>query len=317
MSAFSKYWYYVSRNKFITLDDVAQNLDLPWNWNELTYKTSFKTITANKHLPWYWNEKIRVLDFDIQFVKDNPQINFDWSTISRHALNITDEFVEQNLHLPWNWEKCVQNIYFPIKSVYMIIARYGVPWTSQIMDNANITMDFIKNNPQLKFDYDKLTYNRNIKFRDIKQNSHLPWQWNAVCHKEDYIADNFNEDRIKISSKASLPYILAHPELNWSYSTICFRADLEEEIIEQNLHLPWDWQQLSFYGTLSMEFIRKHKDKLSAVALFRNHGLYDGSRFHYSINKDIKARQNRIDELLRNVMIQPFMSIVCKYIDYI
>ena len=164
---------YTSHHPCITIKDVLDNPDLPWNWMDLSSNTSItaKDMINNPKLPWDWDcweskpdTTARLINGDyISYnsesgiyntyrILQNPNITVayfrknkryfdrDWRDISCHP-NITMKDIENNPDLPWEY-----------KSVFR---------------NPNLTVEYIEKNLKKNNSKDKEEVIYNIKHNDF------------------------------------------------------------------------------------------------------------------------------------------------------
>ena len=73
-------WQYLSQNPGINLDNIEQNINLPWDW---------EFISLNPNI---------TINFILKYVEKN----WDWHYLTYNP-NITMDIIEQNINLPWDW----------------------------------------------------------------------------------------------------------------------------------------------------------------------------------------------------------------------
>jgi hypothetical protein len=91
-------------------------------------------------------------------------------------------------------------------------------------------MEMIKYFPDKKWNWNKISCHKNVKFDDIKNNSHLPWNI-------DYISKNPN---------------------------------ITMDIIEKYINIKWSYYYISMNPNITLEFIDKYHEKLNYKCLSNN-----------------------------------------------
>ena len=82
---------------------------------------------------------------------------WDYTTLSRNP-NLTVQFVKDNPQADWNW--------------------HCISW------NIAISLNDIKNNPTLPWTYDAISYNPNLTMQFIKDNPQENWDWSFISSNE-------------------------------------------------------------------------------------------------------------------------------------
>jgi hypothetical protein len=116
--------------------------------------------------------------------------------------------------------------------------------TDNFSHNINITIEFIRNNPNLSWIWEILSRNSAITWQMIQDNLDLPWSFKHAIRNPN----------------VTLDIILANKEkYNWTWELISKNPNLPIEFIE--MQEDWDWGVISFHENLTLEFIEKHLDK--------------------------------------------------------
>ena len=197
-------WEIISRNPHLTIDFIKENLDKAWDWDRINrYKTiPINDIKENPNLPWNW-ETISFYRKINDSIKENPNLPWDWKIISSNNRNLTIDFIKEFPNKPWDW---------------FMISRH-----------ENITMNDIKENPNLPWDWENISNNRNLTIDFIKENPHVPWNWGLIS----------NNDKLPIE------FIKENPNLPWDWDNISNNRNLTIDFIKENLDKPWSSFKIS------------------------------------------------------------------------
>ena len=127
-------WFQVSRNKNILLDDIEAYFDI-FDWDG-------EGISCNPNI-------------NIEFVKNHiNDIEWDWYRVSMNVgIKIQDIF--NNLDLSWNWHAVMNNSNLTLKDIKQYSDKLAFS-----SSNKNLTIDYIKNNPELNWNYNQLSLNQ-------------------------------------------------------------------------------------------------------------------------------------------------------------
>lgn len=132
--------------------------------------------------------------------------------------------------------------------------------------NPNLTIDFIKNNPTIPWDWKEISRHSNITIQDITENPDLPWDWKEISFKPtitiDFIKQFSNKPlNFKIISKCkniSMNDIENNLDLPWNWNHVSQNPNLTIYFVEKHLNRSWNWKCVS--RIVTMDFIKKHKD---------------------------------------------------------
>lgn len=181
-------WFYLSGNKIVTIETVRENLHLPW---------SIQGLSLNPNTT-------------LAVVRDNPGINWDFSCLSRNP-NITLDQIIDNPDLPWKYS-FLSNPNLTVEKLRekrdVIKERFNVTFESmeeiverreQRIDisveisaevyaemrllSSSTTIERVKENPDLEWDWWQLSANRSITWIDIVENQHLPWNYHGLSQR--------------------------------------------------------------------------------------------------------------------------------------
>jgi hypothetical protein len=92
------------KNPNITMKDILDNPDKPWNWEIVSsnYNITMEFVNNNPHKPWDWNILSRHPNISFQDVVDNPDKPWDWNWLSWNN-SLTLKYIDDNPDKPWNW----------------------------------------------------------------------------------------------------------------------------------------------------------------------------------------------------------------------
>lgn len=162
----------------------------------------------------------------------------------------------------------------------------------QLSKRDFITIDIIKKNVDLPWDWMALSANLAISLEDIINNQSLPWVWYSISLRKD-LRRNFiymnqqlpwwanaltinpyihyddptkSENRIYIFSRLSqdtdlpLEYIEKYIDMPWHWDELSFNKNLTTEFIDKYICKRWNWTQLSQHNATTWELVQRYKD---------------------------------------------------------
>ena len=153
-------WYYISKNKKITWNDILNNLHLPWNHDGISGNPNitWNIIIENNNIKWNYNELSLNPNIDWLIINDNQNKSWNY-TILTCNYNITWDIIKKNQDKPWNYINFI--LHNPNVTIDSFISIYDM-----YKDNDKIINIFTKKLNILEFNIDKELYinNFNCKF---------------------------------------------------------------------------------------------------------------------------------------------------------
>ena len=264
-------WKLISRSKYISIDFILENNDLPWqpsfvyqnpritledfrqkrDYCSSSYhmtinpENSLATIEDNPDLPWDWEAIVQRPDLTTEFILRNSDKIKDWCSLSSHP-NVTMEFYEEHPELPWN--------------------------ISKIMKNPNVTSKFIERRPFMHWDISKVSYKKidpgfMLKFHFID------WNWDQIFRCTDLdpelVDPILRTHKFWLFVPQSKLFTLKFFKKNlanfhnksWKYITQA--SFVTPRFVTENPLYPWTWDELVFNDNFNCSTIGEHE-------LFRN-----------------------------------------------
>ncbi len=303
-------WEYISYNPNIRIIDILNNIDKPWDWGVLSYNIGIKMddISSNITLPWDWYFVINNPNITKSFIIENQDKITNESLFKNSNLTMLD--FEQSIHIPWNYSELSNN---PNLTIDFIKKYPNKKWNwNKISSNPNLTIDFIKEFPDKKWNWDDLTKHKNIQVEDIENNLNLKWNWK----KYGPLGNNQNIT-YEFIKKYDIPETLCTVFGHMHNITV-------DELVEYyKTHNHWnDSYQYDVYFSknLTLDYIKNNLDKT-----YEWNSIVSNSKFNVSellqIINNSKIKNNLKPEDLKYIFIGIFknstitIDIVDKYID--
>jgi hypothetical protein len=137
-------WNFVY-SKNIFMEDVEQNLHLPWNWFYLSQHPNVNMDYIRKHMndfPWNW-----------ETISFNPNLTMQDLIEWKHLLN---------------WRYVSSNKAFTMKMIESTLHIF--PWDlCRASSNPNITIEFIQSHPEVDWNWVHISRSMNFSVN--------PWPW--------------------------------------------------------------------------------------------------------------------------------------------
>lgn len=181
-----------------------------------------------------------------------------------------------NINVSWNDFKQVAKIFNlddPTKGDLLFLSI-----------NPNVTMENVKLNPTLAWDYKQLSTNQNIRWKDIKNNINKPWSRYFLSSNPNLTFENFKEivdknyfpedghmidEEGNITHGFNLESLSRHPNITidivkedttfiWKYDILSMNPNITWNIIKENPQIRWDKKYVSLNPTITFDIVKEN-----------------------------------------------------------
>ncbi len=281
-------WYALSCHNNITISFALKHRHKDWHWSVLSSHSTltFDIVEKEKDIPWDWNELSFNPNIRWENVAYNLLRNWNWEALSKN-LNVTLSTILTFSSIPWNLNMLFLNEYFLRDAfqtymnrlnnmeLYLLWMRFeklidlDYFW-SVITRQSFISLDMVKMNPQIPWNYKNLSYNPNLTWDFILENMSWEWDWFALTY-------HYNLD-ICICLAYYTPtypwnwwYISRHPDVDWDliaqhldedlcWLSLSMNKTVDINIVKANIHLPWDFHAFSTNPNVSLDVVLRHEN---------------------------------------------------------
>ncbi len=213
-----KYAHVLSYNKKLPFRMVAENINLHWYHAAMTYN-----------------------GVDIEFIKNNPYINWNWTALSKSS-DVTWDMVKNNPRLPWNYVAMLANPNITLeivlnnrdifKDIRLFLANpnaYKSPdFIKTIMlSNSDLIAnyapwDIIKQYPEL-IDNERFERNKNIPPEMSIKHAHTTY-FECANLSTEFIRSIVNLKARHLSKCPTLTWriVADNPDANWDFYMMTF-----------------------------------------------------------------------------------------------
>lgn len=208
-------WSKLSYHKNITMDNILEHIEYPWNWRYVVENPNFNITMIN----YYYDNML--------------EHYINWFFISYHK-NITMEDIENHLHYPWDWFLISLNPNITIEFIIKYMDIYPLNFT-RISMNKNITLDMIDNNLYLPWEWKYIAKKNNITEEFI------------IKHMDKF-TDEIVEDNFYFWKDVSIEFFEKYYNKIDSVYIISHHMNLTIEYINNNIdnkHISFDWNYIS------------------------------------------------------------------------
>ena len=280
----------LSSSPNLTFSFILKNLDLNWDWTQLSYRSdinSFEDIKSHPELPWNYSYVSFRSDLDINYVKVNLSKAWDWHSISSlQPLNV----VQANPDLPW--------IYSSMNQYLTIEFMYQHPKVNWNINNISVVInpDEFEKDTQNLLDWSDLNYNDKVTAEFIlKHRNRVNWDWNVLSRaKLDFdlfigVHELWNWEIMSsnpsVSSRFVDYYLHKFLEDNGAMlANLCQHNKISFEEAEKLAEKTNKFEALTYHSKLDLNYVLKHKKKFNKKSCLA--GL--------SINKSLNSRDFQI-----------------------
>ena len=176
------------------------------------------------------------------------------------------DIIYKNQNHTWDW------IYLSrtINLIHVNKKYLQLPWCWDIISEGNyITIEFIKNNIDKKFNWYKISMNPIITLNDIETNLDLPWDWAYVSANinitakfiDKYIDKDWDWYVLSESNYINDYIVDKYNYKNWNWVELSKNSKLTMKFFDKYINKPLDYYNLSYNSNLTIEFIEKYIDK--------------------------------------------------------
>jgi hypothetical protein len=261
-------WGYILETKKLTikkLDNVKDNLDKNWNWNNLSGNPNltWDIVESNFDKNWDWEALSFHRMITIDILNNNLDKNWNYEMLSYNKyISGLSSFIQNNLDKNWNWKGLSANININIDLVKNNLDKnWDWEWLSA---NTIITWDIVKDNPDLPWDWENLSMNPNMSWDIIRNNLDKNWKANGFFKRKNLHLNGYYYPESVIEkyglSTFEVPLDLIKYSINkdinsidWHYLSSC--KELTWDIVKDNLDKKWNWTFLERREDLTIKII--------------------------------------------------------------
>ena len=245
-----------SRNLSITIDDVLENIELPWEWVALSRhpNMTWEIIQNHSELPWFYNSVSLNPNITWDIIKQNPNVDWDRDRFIELNVNLTHAVLKNNPEISLFYEKHVNLAEYYLldnnpnyvkscpwysegieSSVWMLEHCYNWYTRIGVYFNPKLTWDFIRKNLRLRWDWKRLSVNHNITWDIVKNNPDRPWDYSELS----------------LNQNITWEIVRDNPDKPWDYTKLSSNKNITWDIVEgssqgsQGSQHAWNWERLS------------------------------------------------------------------------
>ena len=295
------YFFSLSGNPNITIEDVLTHPEVPWNHQALSR-----------------NDNITLKD-----MRDNPQIDWDkYELLSRFEFNSLREFMEGISFIDNSdpisgiiLTNVALNKHFTIKIMCDLFEWLKIDNMTQYLNNydnmtywlsghANISMQDVLDHPEIKWAMNEVVTNNYVSVADILKHVKSPGHLSFLRDRSDINAEFMVKNNFHISDSSSnycmkwcpitMRDIENNPKFKWNFEHLSENPHISLDDIMKNMGKKWSYVGISANPAIELRDIIKAKLSVSARGLAHNPMLnYDDVKKYNIKITPTKLARNR------------------------
>ena len=163
-----------------------------------------------------------------------------------------------------------------------------------------------------------------ITFKVIEKYINKPWNWGYLSGREDITKkiffrhiERWNFYNMSLCGNINPDIIEDNLSLPWDFDMLGSSARITPEFIDRHPELPWNWYYISLNKNITAEFIKKHKDKnWYYSSILGNELLMNDTACMNAMKKDIVERRDTIRSIFKNIIEKNLLEGIVNYVGY-
>jgi hypothetical protein len=301
-SAFLEY----IRSDEITIDDIRNNLDLPWDYAWISIKKNITIhdllkpipkhsngkpywkwcyinlslhipvddILAHREFPWNFKDVSLNKTLTLQHVLNNKDEKWDWDAVCLYAKMSIQEILD-NRYEPYNFKNLSYNQSFHIDDILAHKELSNKFYMKLVSNNKTITIQHILNN--LDVDWNWVILSISLPADDILRYPKLPWVWSYVASNRTlqirHIIENIDIYIPFLSSTNMFEGKITPDTIDMYIEAYRLYAELHthQHDVMQRKHHEHMYERISLYFKGDINFILHHPEyNWSMIELLKN-----------------------------------------------
>lgn len=223
-------WKKLSYNTTVTINDILQHREKKWNWKILSRHVNMNDILDNLDLPWDFFEVPSHHTITMKMMLKYPNIKWGGSLMANPGITVED--------MNFIISKCFVSYWSPW---YAFLKHNPNITVDEFLNNPNITKDWgafsanknlkiseIKKYPNESWHWGNLSYNPNITIDDILHFKDKPWHQvllfkyanitlTDILHKPGFITDSTACIGLSQNRNLTVRDVITNIDLPWNY----------------------------------------------------------------------------------------------------
>jgi hypothetical protein len=268
LDKYNWYWYETTVNKFLDIQSILKNQDIPWDYSGIVKRPDFELSFVIEYptAPWCWTTLFCYYDLSVlELFKKYPDKTWNWDDVMRgmHVLLDKDRKWKHLLHL-------LPDALFSSRALIekiplTIVAKYIYkPWnfktlSTKMYDNHELVIKY----PDMDWDWQLLSF---MKFdaNFIIEHHTKPWDWMRMTNfgnvpwKAVLILPNkpWNKKTLSLSSSLKPIYVVVCPNV-FKFKALARNPIITDSFVKRYWKLPWRNKYNHTRRTVAASIIQK------------------------------------------------------------
>lgn len=206
--------YYLSKNPNIPVTYINEHAKKQWFMSDISKRLPLSDIEENPQIKWMWGCIATREDIDVKFIirhYDKLCIYSRYYSKS-HKLKISDLYSE----ILWSWYEISSN---PVFTMNDVKDNPMLPWNYLgLSKNPSLRMSFVLEAPE-KFCFEEVSRNSGIQIKEILRHKNLPWIGRDVALNPNFTIDHVQFTFYSEGEKMIIPwdYLFKNPAIPYRH----------------------------------------------------------------------------------------------------
>lgn len=253
------FFFKITDNPAITLDMIKNNPQYPWDTDFYVYNphAQWEDILEIKHTKpelFSANENI-----NMRIILENPHIKWKYNRLSSNA-SITLDDIDKNSELPWSWG-CVimrKDITLEFAKKYKhkteLVPEMDIEGTLEYQGwHEDLNIELVRKYKDKKLCWQRISRHDGITMDDIRNNPDLPWNLEGISRNAnmtiEYLLENLDKNldwfNVSYQKNITMQMVIDHPECPWDYEGLSLNPNLTAEFLFNNIDKEWVFHYIS------------------------------------------------------------------------
>ncbi|MCK4967964.1 MAG: hypothetical protein KAS12_02820 [Candidatus Aenigmarchaeota archaeon] len=195
-------WFIMSKNSYLTNEIIIEYIDKEWDWNYIISEFPINIAMLKSKSDWtdlHWKLLSNNPHLMIKMVNVFKDKNWDWALLSEKMQWVN---IINHLHLPWIWDYISRNKSINVNALalipdakwdeHILTENTAIPiefiiekgWANKYNFSfslrQDLTIKFIREHPEIRWDWWCLSGNAVFSFNDIMENLDFLWNKNSL-----------------------------------------------------------------------------------------------------------------------------------------
>lgn len=222
----------ISHHPNITWEDITNNLDIRWDFSNgvsLNPNVDWRIIENNfDDFAWSIKTFTSNVNFNLDLVIEYPDLDWDWSVISKHPELDLKKVKQIGITKPWDWDVLSQHIY--VDEIFNTYQDTYYKWNFKFISaNPDLILEDVRLNPNKNWNIELLLGNKNIQLQLFERGIDV-WEFDKIfkylkIHKRYQVYKKVNGTKLLYGIISDSPclcweVVISNPDAGWDLTKI-------------------------------------------------------------------------------------------------